>query len=65
MSKIISTGDTVLCYSCERCRIERRPRDKKAFTGTVAEINGTIATIRNISNGHNMYYHLSCLEKIN
>ena len=63
-SRVINIGDSVLCYSCERCRIEKRPRDKEHFFGIVTAIDENIATVRN-KRGYNMYYHVCCLEKVN
>ncbi len=60
--RLFNVGDTVLCYSCERHRKERRPRDKEHFSGIITEINNNIATVRN-GEGHNMYYDICCIEK--
>lgn len=56
-------GDTVLCYSCERCRIEQRPRDREMFTGIITRIDGSLVTVKN-KRGYNMYYDVCCLERI-
>ena len=61
--RLLNIGDTVLCYSCERCRIETRPRDKAYFSGVITKIEGDIATVLN-KRGHNLYYNICCLEKI-
>lgn len=63
-NELFSVGTRVLCYSCERCRKERRPRDKEHFSGVITKVDGEIATVLNRS-GHNMYYHIRCLEKLN
>lgn len=63
-SELLSVGTRVLCYSCERCRKERRPRDMDSFSGVITTFDGEIATVLN-RKGHNMYYHIDCLKKIN
>ena len=60
----VKIGDEVLCYSCKRCRIERRPRNKEHFSGTVTAMRNGVATVRS-QNGFDMYYHVCCLEKLN
>ena len=58
----INIGDRVLCYSCEKCRIERRPRDK-SFEGVVTEIKGNIVTVRH-DDGHKSYNDFRTLEVV-
>lgn len=60
----INIGDNVLCYSCEQRRIEKRPRDKERFSGIVVAIGRNVVTVRN-KRGHDMYYPICCLEKLN
>ena len=61
--EIFKVGDTVLCYSCERCKVEKRARDKERFSGVITEIDGSVVTVKN-KLGHNMYYDMRCLEKL-
>lgn len=56
-------GDTVLCHSCERCKVEKRSRDKEYFSGVITKIDGRVVTVRN-KKGHNMHYDVCCLEKL-
>ena len=56
-------GDKVLMYSCEKCKKQRRPRNRNYFEGVITNISNNIATIIN-KRGTRLYSYLVCLELV-
>ena len=59
--RFFNIGDMVLCYSCEKCRVEKRPRNKKMFGGIITSIDGNIVTVKH-TDGHLSHNDIACLE---